>query len=66
MITNVKNTVWGFKHLLGKQFSDPAVQEEIKRLPYKVVEQPGDRIGIQVRSGDKVGRHDKEIGGQIG
>ncbi|XP_062514689.1 heat shock 70 kDa protein 4-like [Corticium candelabrum] len=47
-VGNVKNMVWGFKHLIGGKFSDPAVQEEIKRLPFKVVEQHDDRIGIKV------------------
>ena len=45
----MKNMVWGFKHLIGGKFSDPAVQEEIKRLPFKVVEQHDDRIGIKVQ-----------------
>ena len=49
MITNLKNTVWGVKHLVGRQFSDPVVQEEVKRLPFRVVQQSGDRVGVKVQ-----------------
>ena len=48
-VTNYKNTIWGFTPFLGRKFSDPTVQEEIKRVPYQVVERPGDEIGIKVR-----------------
>lgn len=47
-VRNPENTVYGVKSLLGRKFSDPYVQEEIKHLPYKVVELPGDAIGIKV------------------
>jgi len=35
-VTNSKNTIFSVKRLIGRKFSE--VQEEIKRLPYKVVE----------------------------
>ena len=44
----MKNTLSQFKRLLGKKFSDPVVQEDIKHLQYTVVEQPNDSIGIKV------------------
>ncbi|CAH2063339.1 unnamed protein product, partial [Iphiclides podalirius] len=48
MVTNMKNTVFGFKRLLGRKFSDPHVQKELKHFPFKV-EQKGDGgIGIRV------------------
>lgn len=47
-VTNFKNTIWGFTPFLGRKFSDPIVQEEIKRVPYEVVERPGDEVGIKV------------------
>ncbi len=47
-VTNFKNTIWGFTPFLGRKFSDPVVQEEIKRVPYQVVERPGNEIGIKV------------------
>lgn len=37
VISNFKNTIWGWKRLLGRKFDDPIVQNEIKVLPYKVV-----------------------------
>ena len=49
-VTNYKNTIWGFTPFLGRKYSDPVVQEEIKRVPYQVVEQPGNEIGIKVRA----------------
>ena len=48
MIMNFKNTIWGFKILVGRKFSDPFVQEEIKQFPYEVVKLPNDGIGIKV------------------
>ena len=47
-VTNPKNTVGGFNHLVGRRFSDPFVQEEIKRFPFEVIQQPEDGIGIKV------------------
>ena len=47
-IMNFKSTVFGFKVLLGRKFSDPYVQEEIKKLPFAVVQRPNDGIGIKV------------------
>lgn len=49
MVTNPKNTVWGFKHFLGRSFSDPLVQREKQNLPYEIVETGKDNIGIHVR-----------------
>ncbi|KAJ9601801.1 hypothetical protein L9F63_000029, partial [Diploptera punctata] len=48
MVTNMKNTIHGFKRLLGRKFSDPLVQQELKYLPYKVIQQPNGNIGIKV------------------
>lgn len=47
-VTNMKNTIHGFKRLLGRKFKDPHVQDELKFLPYNVVEQPDGSIGIKV------------------
>lgn len=49
MVTNPKNTISQFKRLIGRKFNDPAVQEELGKLPYKVIETDGGGIGIQVR-----------------
>ena len=48
LVTNYKNTVWEFKMLIGMKFSDPYVQEEIKHLPFQLVQQKNDGIGIKV------------------
>lgn len=48
MVTNMKNTVFGFKRLLGRNFSDPYVQKELKHYPFKVEARPNDKIGIRV------------------
>jgi molecular chaperone DnaK len=37
-ITNPENTIFSIKRLMGRKFSDRLVQEDIKRLPYKLVE----------------------------
>lgn len=47
-IENPRNTVFNFKRLLGRRFTDPQVQDEIKALPFKVEKGPGDRPLIVV------------------
>ncbi|KAL0839520.1 hypothetical protein ABMA28_016223 [Loxostege sticticalis] len=48
MVTNMKNTVFGFKRLLGRKFSDPLVQKELKHFPFKVEPRADGGIGIRV------------------
>ena len=50
-LTNLKRTVFGFKHLLGRSFSDPVAQDIISSVPYKISEGPGGSILIQVSYG---------------
>lgn len=45
---NVKNTIFDIKRLIGRKFSDPVVQEELKRLPYEVVKNDDDNIKVKV------------------
>jgi heat shock protein 4 len=47
MVTNFKNTIWGWKKLIGRKFSDPVVKQEMKHLPYEIVEGPGGITGIK-------------------
>lgn len=48
LVTNMKNTVHGFKRLLGRKFDDPSVQAELQHLPYKVERGPDGNLGIRV------------------
>jgi len=48
LLTNLKRTVFNFKHMLGRKFNDPIVQEIIAGLPYDVTEGPGGKIQIQI------------------
>jgi len=50
-ITNPKNTIFAVKRFIGRRFSDPEVQKELKRLPYETRER-GDG-GVEVKMGDK-------------
>lgn len=44
------NTVTQIKRLLGRKFSEPGVQEEMKEhLNFAIVPQADDEIGIEVR-----------------
>jgi len=48
LVSNVKNTIWGWKKLIGHKFSELVVQNEIPHFTYEVVEGRDSRIGIQV------------------
>ena len=50
-VLNFKNTIYGFRDLLGRKFSDPYVQQEMKFLPFTILQQANDAIGIKVRHG---------------
>jgi molecular chaperone DnaK len=39
-IVNPENTIFSTKRLIGRKFKDPTVQDDIKRLPYKITEAP--------------------------
>jgi molecular chaperone DnaK len=45
-ITNPENTVYSIKRFMGRRFDE--VQEEMKRVPYKVVKGPNDDVRIDI------------------
>ncbi|ELT92200.1 hypothetical protein CAPTEDRAFT_221226 [Capitella teleta] len=49
IMSNIKNTIWGWKKLIGRPFNDPQVQKEKNFLPYQVVEGPCGQVGIKVQ-----------------
>src|SRR6266480_4909203 len=50
-ITNARNTVYSIKRFMGRKFEE--VQEEIKRVPYKVVKASNGDATIEVEVGGK-------------
>ena len=48
MVTNSKNTIWGWKKLIGRQYNDPQVQQQKQVLPYEIVNGPNGAVGLQV------------------
>src|SRR5436190_21217556 len=46
-VTNPRNTVYSIKRFMGRKFDE--VQEEIKRVPYKVVRASNGDVAVEIR-----------------
>ncbi len=49
-VINAENTIFSVKRLIGRKFSDPEVQRDIKLMPYKIEDANGT---VKVKLGDK-------------
>jgi heat shock protein 1/8 len=64
--SNPKNTVFDAKRLMGRKFSDPVTQSEIKRYPFKVVNDGNDRPKMEVTfKGEKKQLYPEEVSAAI-
>ncbi len=48
-ITNPENTLFAIKRLIGRKFSSPEVQADVKIISYKIVEGKGSDAAVSVR-----------------
>lgn len=48
VITNIRNTVFAFKRLIGLKFTDPLVAEEQKYVPYTLLATADGEVGFRV------------------
>src|SRR4029079_14545912 len=45
-ITNAKNTIFSVKRFMGRRFEDPAVQQDLKLVPYEARRAKNDGVEI--------------------
>ena len=48
-IVNPENTIYATKRLIGRKFSDPAVQHDIKTVPYKIIKADNGDAWVEAR-----------------
>lgn len=49
-VTNAKNTIFGVKRLIGRNFTDKEVQKDLELMPYEIVK---GGTGVKVKMADK-------------
>jgi len=55
LTSNPENTIFDVKRLIGREWSDPTVQSDVKFFPFKVVEKNGKpHIQVETGSGTKI------------
>ncbi|KFM75993.1 glucose-regulated protein, partial [Stegodyphus mimosarum] len=55
LTSNPENTVFDAKRLIGREWSDPTVQRDIKYFPFKVIEKNSKpHVKVATKEGDKV------------
>ena len=52
-VTNPTNTLYAIKRLIGRNFSDPIVQKDIKMVPYKIIKADNGDAWVCVRNDNK-------------
>ena len=52
-VVNSANTVFAFKRLIGRKFTDPEVKEDMKHWPFKIVPTSDGRPAVEVENGGK-------------
>ncbi|KAK1218598.1 Hsp70 ATPase ssc1 [Marasmius sp. AFHP31] len=52
-VVNPQNTVSAFKRLIGRQFKDKEVQDDMKHWPFKIVPKSDGRPAVEVDNGGK-------------
>ncbi|RDB25126.1 Heat shock protein [Hypsizygus marmoreus] len=52
-VVNSANTVFAFKRLIGRKFTDKEVKEDMKHWPFTVVAKPDGRPAVEVDNGGK-------------
>ena len=52
-VVNAQNTVFAFKRLIGRKFSDKEVKDDMKHWPFKIVSTSDGRPAVEVENGGK-------------